>query len=149
MNRVLFDKIRHRSTSRVAFFEKFFPPMVPIVRENQSSLRHDLQFSGSKLPDFFYRRKKGMGIEIWVPINIGGIFANKRARIANKRAGTANKRTGTTNKRTGTTNKRAGIANKRVGTADKRTGTADKRAGTANKRAGIANKRARIANNSV
>jgi len=114
LNRVLFDKIRHRSTSRVAFFEKFFPPMVPIVRENQSSLRHDLQFSGSKLPDFFYRKKEGHGDRNLGPINIGGIFANKRARIANKRAGTANKRTGTTNKRAGIANKRARIANNSV-----------------------------------
>jgi len=107
LNRVLFDKIRHRSTSRVAFFEKFFPPMVPIVRENQSSLRHDLQFSGSKLPDFFYRKKEGHGDRNLGPINIGGIFANKRAR-------TANKRTGTTNKRAGIANKRARIANNSV-----------------------------------
>jgi len=56
---------------------------------------------------FFIERKKGMGIEIWVPINIGGIFANKRAR-------TANKRTGTTNKRAGIANKRARIANNSV-----------------------------------
>jgi len=40
------------------------------------------------LPDFFYRKKEGHGDRNLGPINIGGIFANKRARTANKRTGT-------------------------------------------------------------